>query len=138
MHFHPAHTNGQARGGGSRKELADVGRGKLLLPFSCSAAPDGWAPPLAVFWFITAGTAWPCWREGGRSTTVSGLLLVQSASSPAGRLNLNIWDLSCPRMSSASGWRSMKEETHQANKPLAPKLILLGKIPWANCLHSHT
>lgn len=45
MNFHPVAENQQARGGRSRKELADVGPGKLLLLFSCSAVPDGQSHP---------------------------------------------------------------------------------------------
>lgn len=45
MNFHPAADNQQPGGGRSRKELADVGPGKLLLLFSCSAVPDGQSHP---------------------------------------------------------------------------------------------
>lgn len=94
---------------------------------------------LAVFWYITAGTAWPRGREGGRSAKVSELHGSAQAHCAADsvsqlpcrclslRLNFKILDLSCPGMSPASRWRLMKEETCHANKPSALSLFCWGR-----------
>lgn len=58
-------TNRQARGDGSRKELAGVGPGKMLLLFSCSAAPDGWAHPACCILVYHSGHRLAA-QEGGR------------------------------------------------------------------------
>jgi len=87
-------TNRQARGDGNRKEVADVGPEKLLLLLSCSAVPDGWARPACCISVYRGGHRLAA-PEGGREAEVPrlasrmaphrhGLLLTQSAGSPAG------------------------------------------------------
>lgn len=139
MRFHPA-----ADKTGRLEEMGAERSWWLLVQGSCCsfslALQHQMAGPVlpAVFRYITVGIAWPRRREGGRSAKVSGLRGFVRARCAADsvswlpcrhlslRLNLKIWDF-CPRMSPASRWWSMKEETCYANKPSVLSLFCWGR-----------
>lgn len=137
MNFHPVADNQQARGGRSRKELADVGPGKLLLLFSCSAVPDGRSHP-ACCTLVYHSRHCLAVQEGGRGKC-QGWQVVRLCTGKlccwfsqltdcrglSLRLNLNTSPAQeHPQHPDRNEW---KKKTHHASKPSPLSWFCLGR-----------